>query len=100
MVAPYCIGSDEWNGLSKLIEECGEVLQVAGKIIGAEGKPDHYDGTDLRQRLENEMADLLAALTFVMDINAHHIDAGRICERAGRKLALFEAWDADARKNG
>lgn len=32
----FSIGGTLWPGLSKLIEECGEVLQVGGKLIGME----------------------------------------------------------------
>jgi NTP pyrophosphatase (non-canonical NTP hydrolase) len=63
--APFSIGSDIWPGLSKLIEECGEVTQVVGKIIGAHPNVDHWDGTNLRERLQEELADLSAAICFV-----------------------------------
>ena len=87
----YCIGSVKWNGLSKLVEECGEVVQVAGKLLGTNGEAAHWDGSDLRERLIEELGDLQAALRFFVTYNG--LDAGRIGERAAEKLALFERWD-------
>jgi NTP pyrophosphatase (non-canonical NTP hydrolase) len=95
MVKPYCIGSDEWNGLSKLIEECGEVLQVAGKIIGAEGETLHWDGTDLRERLTKEMGDLIAAVEYVTVKN--ELDIAAMRAQADSKLTLFRRWDSQTR---
>jgi NTP pyrophosphatase (non-canonical NTP hydrolase) len=86
----FSIGGNLWPGISKLIEECGEVGQVAGKLIGNEGRTDHWDGTDLRERLEDEMADVIAAIDFVTSLNG--LSAARITQRAGKKLALFNSW--------
>lgn len=57
--------TDRWKGIHKLTEECGEVLQVVGKInVFPDG--DHPDGgPPLRQRLEEELADLEAAIIYV-----------------------------------
>ena len=64
MSGPYSIGSKLFPGLSKLIEEAGEMLQVAGKIMGTGGQLIHWDGTNLRQRMFEELADLEAAVQF------------------------------------
>lgn len=90
---PYGIGSDMWPGLSKLIEECGEVIQVAGKILGTGGTAAHWDGTDLRERLTEELADLGAAMAFVGDHN--DLDADALTERMDTKYALFEQWHTE-----
>lgn len=95
-IKPYCIGSNEWNGLSKLIEECGEVLQVAGKIIGNEGKINHWDGSNLRDRLESELGDLLAAINFVIDENGLHLTS--IQKQCDIKTETFKKWH-DANKD-
>lgn len=87
---PYSIGSDRWPGLAKVAEECGEVIQVAGKIIAANGESAHWDGSDLRRRLEDEIADLRAAADFLILRNG--LDEDRIRHRAGDKLVLFEGW--------
>lgn len=88
--AAFAIGSKTWPGISKLVEELGEVAQVAGKLIATGGRPGHWDGTDLRTRLEDELADLSAAIAFVISQNA--LDTTRIADRRGAKLRQFEDW--------
>jgi NTP pyrophosphatase (non-canonical NTP hydrolase) len=87
---PYSIGSKLWPGLSKLIEECGEVGQVAGKLIATGGVPAHWDGSNLRERLLEELADLRAAITFVAQVNQLGDDV--MNARAQKKLDQFWAW--------
>jgi NTP pyrophosphatase (non-canonical NTP hydrolase) len=86
----FAIGSKTWPGISKLVEELGEVAQVAGKLIATGGRPAHWDGTNLRVRLEDELADLEAAIAFVIQRNG--LDADRIAERREAKLRLFREW--------
>lgn len=86
---PYSIGSDLWPGLSKLAEEAGEVLQVIGKLIATGGDVHHWDGTNLRTRIGEEMGDLLAAINFVARENG--LDA-EVYERYVEKKALFQKW--------
>lgn len=81
------------NGLSKLIEECGEVLQIAGKLLAY---PDgqHPDGNgNLHERLEQELADLSAAAAFV--VQTHNLNGKAIGDRAALKLHRFQVWHAD-----
>lgn len=66
---PYSIGSSTWPGASRVIEEAGELMQVLGKLIGAGGQTDHWDGTDLRERLIAELGDVRAALDFFIAAN-------------------------------
>lgn len=87
---PYSIGSGQWPGLAKVIEECGEVIQAAGKIIAANGDGRHWDGSDLRQRLEDELADAQAAIGFAIDMNG--LDSERMLNRTADKLAMFAQW--------
>lgn len=91
----FSIGSPVVNGLSKLIEEAGEVIQVAGKVIALGGLGDHYDGSNLDERLHEELGDLLAAIDFVIVKN--RLDKGAIEARRIGKRARFEEWNADAR---
>lgn len=86
----FAIGAAVWPGLSKLIEEAGEVCQVSGKLIATNGQEEHWDGSNLRQRIEDELADLMAACQFVIDHN--NLDAEAIKRRADQKLALFAEW--------
>lgn len=86
----FSIGSKVWPGISKLLEEAGEVGQVCGKLIGSAGNQHHWDGTDLRERLHEEIADLRAALAFVE--NQNDLDIAAIDRRVAEKLALFNKW--------
>jgi NTP pyrophosphatase (non-canonical NTP hydrolase) len=87
---PFSIGQNVWPGISKLIEECGEVLQIAGKLIATGGRTDHWSGLDLRAELQDELADLAAASLFVAERNA--LDRGHMDDRITDKLALFNEW--------
>ena len=89
--APYSIGSDRWNGLSKLIEEAGEVLQVAGKLLAVGGETNHWSG-DLRQMLVDELGDLQAAIEYFVFMNPD-IDSNAVGRRAGMKKSQFMAWN-------
>lgn len=94
---PYSIGSGHWPGISKLVEEASEVGQVVGKLMGTGGDADHWDGSDLHERLHEELGDLLAAVEFVVTMNA--LDARAIHEQKIRKLLLFHKWhDAQVTK--
>lgn len=80
----------EWRGIFKLIEEMGEVQQVLGKIGPFPNEP-HPDGLgNLDGRLEDELADLLAAIEYVIDQNV--LDSVAINARAKRKLVTFRGW--------
>lgn len=92
---PYSIGSDVVPGLAKAMEEAGEFIQVAGKIIAAGGMGEHWDGSDLRTRLAEEAADLYAALDFLAGQNG--LTDAFTHERRGHKLALFTDWHSHNR---
>ncbi len=87
--AMFAIGAKSWPGLSKLSEEAGEVVQVVGKLMGTGGEIAHWDGTNLRGRLVDEMGDLLAAIRYVAK---HHGFEQAVEIRARGKLATFERW--------
>lgn len=77
-------------GVAKLIEECGELQQVLGKKLAMWDQDEHWDGSNLRMRMQEEMADVQAAITFVikqMGLNQFIID-----DRRRDKLKLFETW--------
>lgn len=92
---PYSIGSDIWNGLSKVMEECNEVGQVGAKIIGVGGNHIHFDGSDLRVRMIEEMGDTLAAIYFFSLMNG--ITDAELAERMTEKLKLFHIWNTQNR---
>lgn len=82
------------NGLTKLIEECSEASQVAAKMIAFPDTDQHPDGAgSLRERLTNEIADVLAAVGLV--IENFNLDQNRLMERAEKKRELFRKWHDD-----
>lgn len=85
----FMIGGTVWPGLSKLIEECGEVLQVSGKLMGSAGNTAHWSG-DLDKKLIEELGDLKAAITFFMEANA--ICSSSVACRHRDKLIQFWEW--------
>lgn len=89
-MSDFALGSRVWPGLSKLLEECGEVVQVGGKLIQTGGAEEHWDGTNLRVRLEEECADAMAAIRCITDLN--DLDVIAMEAREERKLALFRKW--------
>lgn len=65
-IPDFALGSDKWPGLAKLNEECGELVQVIGKIM-AHPSPD--EAKKLHDRLIEEMADVDAAIDYVIKNN-------------------------------
>src|SRR5690242_1418707 len=86
----FAIGDAEWPGISKLVEESGEVLQVCGKLMGTGGKIDHWDGSNLKEKLEEELADMFAAARFVIDQCG--LDEQKMAARVLFKLQRFLTW--------
>jgi NTP pyrophosphatase (non-canonical NTP hydrolase) len=78
------------NGLGKLIEECGELQQVAGKKLAMMDSDSHWDGSNLKERLEDEIADVRAAC-FTVAVN-FGLDEERIANRMQYKKSLFDYW--------
>lgn len=87
------------DGLAKLMEECGELVQVAAKKLAYFTTDEHPDGgPPLSVRLSNEMSDVFASITFVID--TLKLDSQAIEQRAKTKLALFQHWHAQKDNNG
>ncbi len=94
--APYQLKCADWPGMSKVIEESGELGQVFGKIQSAGGATVYpWGNVDLKAKTVEEVADLLAALTFMVK-KSPHVDEAAVSERMAKKFKLFEAW-ADGR---
>ncbi len=83
------------DGLAKLLEELGQLSQVAAQKLAYFHTDEHPDGAgSLKKRMEDEMGDVMGAIDFVtltMGLNIHAI-AHRACE----KLNTFQRWHADA----
>lgn len=83
-------------GLAKLVEELGELQQVAGKMLQypelmLSSTARHPDGRSLRACLTVEASDVLAALAFV--ILKLKLDEGAIQHLTETKLAKYMEWD-------
>lgn len=87
----FAFGDEKWPGLAKLAEEAGEVVQVVGKLMMTHGDVMHWDGSDLEYRLLNEMADLAAAIDFVVG-NQSRDQRSNFRDRREEKLRLFQSW--------
>lgn len=82
------------NGLAKLLEELGELSQVAAKRLAYFHTTVHPDGAgDLNERMRDEMGDVLGAIAFVGE--QFGITPDDVQQRAARKLKLFRQWHAD-----
>lgn len=87
------------NGLAKLLEELGELAQVAAKRLAYFHTSTHPDGAgDLNERMEAEIADVYAACGFV--VQQFGLSDATINNRALSKLALFKKWHADQTNGG
>lgn len=82
-----------FKGLAKLSEELGELQQVVGKKLAYPDVQSHPDGSVLDNRLEDEIADVMAALFFV--IEKHKLDEHIILQRRNAKNALYRKWDRE-----
>lgn len=81
------------KGLTKLTEECGELVQIASKKSAYIDTDKHPDGKSMKRRLEEEIADVRAASKLVQE--NFKLDKAFIKRRAREKLKKFKEWDAD-----
>lgn len=86
----YTMNNTIWPGLAKVVEEAGEITQVAGKIMACFGQDTYYGGEDLRGHLQEEAADLIASLTYLIEENK--LDKKAISKRVRKKLAKYYQW--------
>lgn len=93
----FAFGDKEWPGLAKLNEESGELVQVIGKLMMMHGAAKHWDGSDLRARLVEEVSDVAAALSFVEVYVLTAEEREAFDARRVRKLEQFELWHQDQR---
>lgn len=87
----FAIGDRNWPGVSKLVEEIGELGQVLGKLMGSRGKIEHWSG-NLWDMMHDEIGDVLGAILFV--VKRCKLDEARIEARAEHKCRTFEGWHA------
>lgn len=88
-VPQYAIGSTVWPGLSKLIEESGELQQRLAQLA-AYPLLNHPTLKNQQRRLEEELGDVLATLWFFTSVNA--LNYKFIERRAKTKFTKFKKW--------
>lgn len=88
----FAFGDKQWPGLAKLNEESGELVQVIGKLMMTHGQASHWSGTNLRVALVEEMADVAAAIDFVMTHALTYEEGVALMTRLKEKFAVFEKW--------
>lgn len=89
----FGISSRECRGIAKLIEECGEVVQDAAKLIATGGTFEYDDGTKVdRDKLWTEVGDLLAAIHYAIEANPDILPVDKIVERKRNKIAKYRHW--------
>ena len=80
-----------WKGIYKAMEECGELVTELGKAA-AFPVGEHPDGKgDIKTRIEDEIADVLASTRYVAEEAG--LDSARIMERALIKYAKYKKWE-------
>lgn len=89
LAPPMSIGARDLPGVAKLAEEAGEIAQVVGKLIATEGWAEHWDGSNLHDRLVEEVGDMLAAIQYFGWANEN---MAAIEARAGEKWERFRRW--------
>lgn len=82
------------KGLTKLKEECGELITIAAKKSSYINHSVHPDGQILDVRMEEEIADVLAAVEFV--IGKFSLSTERIEARRKMKVETYLLWDKEA----
>ena len=98
-VPNFHIGADVLPGLYKLAEECTELGAVLVQLATFPFQPRPEGREQLERRLEEELGDLLGAVRYFRAHNtATRLDWDAVEARADAKFALFQRWDAEARR--
>ena len=86
------------RGLTKLAEECGELIAAAMKAAAMHdakpGEDIHWDGKPLKARLEEEMGDVIAAINYAG--GALGLSKDRVNARAEYKFATYKTWNRES----
>lgn len=89
----HTTNSTEIRRFGKLLEECGELVNVAARcIIQGIDEIDPGTGRVNRARLEDELADVSAQVVATVDML--DLDFEQIQARAFTKLDLMREWEA------
>ncbi len=79
------------KGLTKLQEECAELIQISAKKAAYIDTDIHPDGPKpMSERMIEEMGDVLAAIEFVQE--KFGLNKKAIQKRKKQKLEIFKKW--------
>lgn len=81
------------HGMAKLLEECGEVGQIAGKLLAFPIGDFPERDARLLKKLEDELGDLRASIAFVTVKLG--LDRDKVHERTKAKMELYLQWDKE-----
>ncbi len=81
-------------GIFKLIEECGELLTILGKLgaYPTGPHPDERYSKPIRERLVDELADVLSSVTYYVQKNLSDDERATVQSRIAYKLGRYEGW--------
>lgn len=79
------------KGLTKVIEECSELIVICAKKSAFMDKDFHPDGQNMRVEIEKEIADVLATVEYVT--STWNLDKEFINNRMSEKLKLYRKWE-------
>lgn len=86
----FAVGSSVRPGLAKLVEETGELGEMAGKVMAFPHEP-HPSGRDVIAEFVTEAGDVLGTLRYIASANAD-ISVGDIERAAERRLQTLLEW--------
>lgn len=72
---------------------------MASKIIGNNGETEYFDGTNLADRLVEEVGDLQAAIAYMVGELPFEMKLA-IAERTATKAQLFKEWHDKQNETG
>lgn len=106
----FAFSDQDWPGLAKLVEECGEcnevliptilatamsrIIRTSGKLMMTHGDSDHWSG-NLRKQLMEEIADVDAASIFFKEHCFSKREQSAMAKRTRAKVKKFEKWDRE-----
>ena len=89
------IGALTLPGLTKVVEEMGELAQVLAKISAIQEIGRYWDGSNLGAMLIDEIGDVEATLEYLKQKNK--LDRKAIKKRKKFKLEKFARWHSNVR---
>lgn len=88
----FVLGSDQYPGLAKLVEEMAELITVLAKLITTDGDSHYWSGRDLSHDLLEELGDVKCALAFFEETSLTSEERAAVVQRAAMKLERYRRW--------